>query len=117
MAKDSGIRKRMDVVKLVVVDSKTNCPDCGRLVRVNHRREMLYSHSRMGSAENCIVRTPHIFVFESIAPLLKPPPADSRKVSVTENRLPVEIEYPAETKHSVRAKFGGLPGHGRNRRH
>ena len=32
-------------VELVVIDSKTQCPDCGRVVRVNVKRGFLYSHA------------------------------------------------------------------------
>ena len=46
-------------VELVVIDSKTQCPDCGRVVRVNVKRGFLYSHAPKGEAGNCPIRTPY----------------------------------------------------------
>lgn len=46
---------------LEVREGKTECPECGRKVRVNLKRKYLYSHSRSGSEKTCYVNGDYEF--------------------------------------------------------
>ena len=100
-------------VELVVIDSKTQCPDCGRVVRVNVKRGFLYSHAPKGGAGNCPIRTPYYLRIESVAqPIPKLPTLPSRPAQPQPTKQPIYFG----TSVSVRTVSGGLPGMGRNRR-
>ena len=75
-------------VELVVIDSKTQCPDCGRVVSVNVKRGFLYSHAPKGGAGNCPIRTPYYLRIESVAqPIPKLPTSLSAAADKAANLL------------------------------
>lgn len=55
-------------VILEVREGKTECPECGRRVRVNLKRGYLYSHSRSGSEKTCYVNGDYEFNVIEVPP-------------------------------------------------
>ncbi len=53
---------------LEVREGKTDCPECGRKVRVNLKRGYLYSHSRTGSEKACYVNGDYEFKVVEVPP-------------------------------------------------
>lgn len=99
--------------ELVVINSKTQCPDCGRVVSVNVKRGFLYSHAPKGGAGNCPIRTPYYLRIESAAqPTPKLPTVTSGPAQPQPTKEPIYFDK----SDSVRTVSGGSPGMGRNRR-
>lgn len=112
-----------DIITLIVDNSRTTCPDCGKVVKVNVRREFLHSHQKPDSLDVCPVKTRFRLQIESLDPntgKIKPHPTPKKKKKkhkpIVRTARGVAPDGP-EKSTSVRAYLGGAPGQGRSRKH
>lgn len=115
-------RAEANAVVLIVENSRTHCPDCGKYVQVNVKNKSLHSHQIRDSVEVCPVKTRFKLQIESLDPRkgkIQPPPPPKVKKPRRPRVLPAAGIAPdgPEKSTSVRALSGGAPGLGKNRKH